>query len=265
MKPLATEPLVVLASASPIVGELLGEKRIVVCHSATGYASGPRRMSAHTRGIERHPRRLTDPLFAAYTDATVELRASPHATASGAKSALSAVSLSSFPQGPLRACALATTADASMQLSGRHLVGLRFCIRVEAAARAGCHPVAPRVASCRSKEAPAHPLARQRGGRPPWRDTAAESRSARAQRRSCGREGRRRPRTATGATEPGLAKTVFGRVARDTSLRRSLRSLRPCPATGPARHRPMPLARHESSNRNTAVSNKSGSSSRQWS
>src|SRR3954447_14173068 len=112
MEPLATEPLVVLASASPIVGELLGEKRIVVCHSATGHASGPRRMSAPTRGIERHPRSLTDPLFAAYTDATVELRASPHATASGAKSALSAVRLSSFPQGPLRAGALATTPDA---------------------------------------------------------------------------------------------------------------------------------------------------------
>src|SRR3954451_18466318 len=39
MEPLATEPLVVLASASPIVGELLGEKWIIVCHSATGYAS----------------------------------------------------------------------------------------------------------------------------------------------------------------------------------------------------------------------------------
>src|SRR4051794_24072399 len=39
MGPLATEPFVVLASASPIVGELLGEKRIVVGHSATGYAS----------------------------------------------------------------------------------------------------------------------------------------------------------------------------------------------------------------------------------
>jgi hypothetical protein len=39
-------------------------------------------MSAPTRGIERHPRSLTDPLFAAYTDATLELRASPHATAS---------------------------------------------------------------------------------------------------------------------------------------------------------------------------------------
>src|SRR3954452_16606924 len=93
MEPLATEPLVVLASASPIVGELLGEKRIVVCHSASRYASGPRRTSAPTRGIERHPRSLTNPLFAAYTDATVELRARPHATASGTKSALSAVSL----------------------------------------------------------------------------------------------------------------------------------------------------------------------------
>jgi hypothetical protein len=35
MEPLATEPPVVLASASPIVGELLGEYRITVCHSAT--------------------------------------------------------------------------------------------------------------------------------------------------------------------------------------------------------------------------------------
>src|SRR4051812_5541167 len=92
MEPLATEPLVVLASASPIVSELLGEKRIVVCHSATGY-------------IERHPRSLTGPLFAAYTDATVELRAHNRF---GAKSAFSAVSLGL----PLRACALATTAAA---------------------------------------------------------------------------------------------------------------------------------------------------------
>src|SRR5436190_19891887 len=45
MEPLATEPLVVLTSASPIVGELLGENRILVCHSATGYASGPRTQS----------------------------------------------------------------------------------------------------------------------------------------------------------------------------------------------------------------------------
>ena len=39
MEPLATEPLVVLTSASPIVGELLGENRIVVFHSAIDVAS----------------------------------------------------------------------------------------------------------------------------------------------------------------------------------------------------------------------------------
>ena len=61
MEPLATEPLVVLTSASPIVGELLGENRIVAFHSATGVtmcrmlatltecASGPRRQSL--RGV----------------------------------------------------------------------------------------------------------------------------------------------------------------------------------------------------------------------
>ena len=48
----------------------------------------------------------------------------------------------------------------------------------------------------------------------------------------------RRSRTATRTVVPGRAKTTLGRVARDTPLRRSLRSLRPCPATGPARHRP---------------------------
>jgi hypothetical protein len=47
----------------------------------------------------------------------------------------------------------------------------------------------------------------------------------------------RRSRTST-AMAPGRAKTILERVARDTPLRRSLRSLRPCPATGPARHRP---------------------------
>jgi len=39
MEPLATEPLVVLTSASPIVGELLGENRIVVFHTAIDVAS----------------------------------------------------------------------------------------------------------------------------------------------------------------------------------------------------------------------------------
>jgi hypothetical protein len=40
---------------------------------------------------------------------------------------------------------------------------------------------------------------------------------------------------------PGRARTVPGQMARDTPLRRSLRSLRPWPATGPARHKPMAL------------------------
>src|SRR6185295_6580101 len=39
MEPLATEPLVVLTSASPVVGELLGENRIVGFHSAIDVAS----------------------------------------------------------------------------------------------------------------------------------------------------------------------------------------------------------------------------------
>src|SRR3954465_5168456 len=55
MEPLATKPLVVLASASPIVGELLGENRISVRHSVTGYASGPRRTSAPHRGHRPPP------------------------------------------------------------------------------------------------------------------------------------------------------------------------------------------------------------------
>ena len=55
MEPLATEPLVVLASASPIVGELLGENRISVRHSATGYASEPRRTSAPHTGHRPPP------------------------------------------------------------------------------------------------------------------------------------------------------------------------------------------------------------------
>src|SRR4051812_1857273 len=56
MEPLATEPLVVLASASPIVGELLGEKRIVVCHSATGYGSGRSRLrtAVNSRARQGH-------------------------------------------------------------------------------------------------------------------------------------------------------------------------------------------------------------------
>src|SRR4029453_18760248 len=65
-------------------------------------------------------------------------------------------------------------------------------------------------------------------------DTPAESSGARARRRSCGHEGVT-PADRGAAMEPGRARTAFGRVARDTTIRRSLRSLRPCPATGPAR------------------------------
>ena len=61
------------------------------------------------------------------------------------------------------------------------------------------------------------PLARQRGGRPRSRDTPTESSGAPARRRSCGREGSRRWRTATRALAPGRAKTSLGRVAADTS------------------------------------------------
>src|SRR3954468_23006274 len=77
MEPLATEPLVVLASASPIVGELLGEDRISVRHSATGYASGPpQNVGTAHRASTATRRSLTDPWLAASTDATLELRAS---------------------------------------------------------------------------------------------------------------------------------------------------------------------------------------------
>ena len=61
------------------------------------------------------------------------------------------------------------------------------------------------------------PLARQRGARSRWRDTPAESSGAPARRRSCGREGSRRSRTASQALVPSRARTLLGRVAADTS------------------------------------------------
>ena len=55
-------------------------------------------------------------------------------------------------------------------------------------------------------------------GRQTWsRDTPAESTGAPTRRRSCGREGSRRSRTATRAEAPGRARTLLGRVAADTS------------------------------------------------
>src|SRR3954449_12647463 len=92
MQPLATEPLVVLTSASPIVGELLGENRISVRHSATGYGSGPRRTSApHTgstvtrEACQTHGQR---PLGTRHSNCAQAVR-----NRFGAKSASSAVSL----------------------------------------------------------------------------------------------------------------------------------------------------------------------------
>src|SRR3954451_2960961 len=93
MEPLATEPLVVLASASPIVGELLGENRISVRHSATGYASGPRRTSAPHTGHRPPPEKPDRPTVSGLHGRDTGTARKPYATASGAKSALTAVSL----------------------------------------------------------------------------------------------------------------------------------------------------------------------------
>ena len=69
------------------------------------------------------------------------------------------------------------------------------------------------------------PLARQRGGRPRWRDTAAESTGAPARRRSCGPKGvdAGGPLRARGA-RPGKDAARAGGGGH--VLRRSLRSLR---------------------------------------
>src|SRR3954452_6262141 len=91
MEPLATEPLVVLASASRIVGELLEENRISVLHSVTGYASGPRRTSAPHTGHRPPSEKPDRPMVLNGRDTRTARK--PYATASGAKSALSAVSL----------------------------------------------------------------------------------------------------------------------------------------------------------------------------
>src|SRR3954463_526706 len=93
MEPLATEPLVVLTSASPIVGELLGENRFSVRHSATGYASGPRRTSAPHTGHRPPPQKPDRPMVSGLYGRDTRAARKPYATASGAESALSAVSL----------------------------------------------------------------------------------------------------------------------------------------------------------------------------
>jgi hypothetical protein len=50
MEPLATEPLVVLASASPIVGALLGENRIIL---VSGHSHKPRLPIREPSGLGR--------------------------------------------------------------------------------------------------------------------------------------------------------------------------------------------------------------------
>ena len=82
-------------------------------------------------------------------------------------------------------------------------------------------------------------MARYSAGEHRRTDSAQEPRPRRSRRR----------RIATRTVEPGRARTSFGRVARDTPLRRSLRSLRPCPATGPARHTPTALPREHDKGR----------------
>src|SRR4029450_2130550 len=64
MEPLATEPLVVLASASPIVGALLGENRISVRHTGggrRGWDSNPRSACTDSGFQDRCDRPLCHP------------------------------------------------------------------------------------------------------------------------------------------------------------------------------------------------------------
>ena len=116
---------------------------------------------------------------------------------------------------------------------GRRLRGVsgRCCVRVRAGARIGTHTQSGQrserrgapVGSPRRRQTTA---ARYAGGERGRTEAPQELRPRRS----------RRSRTATWTKGPGRAKTMLERVARDTPLRRSLRSLRPCPATGPARH-----------------------------
>ena len=91
------------------------------------------------------------------------------------------------------------------------------------------------------RKSPTNPMARQRGGRPRPRWRFGGEQGARARRRSCGREGvTLADRGAGGGARPGKKGPRAGGAGH--GVRRSLRSLRPCPATGPARHRPRPSA-----------------------
>ncbi len=87
------------------------------------------------------------------------------------------------------------------------------------------------------REGPSAPLARQRGGRPRWRDTPAESGGAAARRRSCGCEGCRRLRTAARRWCPAGQRRCSGGWRRTRPQTELAESEERDPPTGPARHR----------------------------
>jgi hypothetical protein len=98
---------------------------------------------------------------------------------------------------------------------------------------------------CQRQGGKGAPLARQRGGRSRWRDTAAESDRVRSRRMSCGRKGSRRSRTATPSARPGKDGPRAGGGGH--LLGRSLRSPRsvirrqdpPAAGQGPAKRQPV--------------------------
>src|ERR687887_1285602 len=71
MEPLATEPLVGLASASPIVGELLGENRMIFVsgHSQEPSLPHPRRVRLRRLALIRLPRSDSGATRETYTTA----------------------------------------------------------------------------------------------------------------------------------------------------------------------------------------------------
>jgi hypothetical protein len=133
--------------------------------------------------------------------------------------------------------------------AGRATVWIRVCNGSSAAAQGRCAGTAfawkeqPRTESARSRETEhlarsvgaGAPLARQRGGKPRWRDTPAESSGARARRRGCGREGvdARGPRR--GRVRPAQQGRCSGGWRRTRPQTELAESEERDPPTGPAR------------------------------
>ena len=108
------------------------------------------------------------------------------------------------------------------------------------------------------------PLARQRGGRPRWRDTPAESSRAPVRRRSCGRGGVDAGGPRRGRGRPAGQERCSGGWRRTRPQTELAESEERDPPTGPARHRlrgrgTTPRQWHQQ-NQWTAVLNRSGSS-----